>query len=309
MARDEAEKVEVDGPEDDKSMSFWEHLDELRRRITRVAIAFVIAIFAMWGVKDRLLAFLYQPFADAWKRMELPGTPQWVFHNPSDIFMAEFKVCMIAGLGVTLPVAFYQLWAFVAPGLYRKEKKWAALFVFFTTLFFLGGAAFGWKVAFPITFEYFFSLTKDAATTGVTVAPMLTVEGYLDFVLQLLLAFGIIFELPLLLTALSMVGLVNYLMLWRFGRWFIMIAAILGAVFSPPDTTSMVVMTVPLIVLYFISIGLVYVLGKRPTQEQIERDRRWRAERKQRDQELREAKRRAEAELRARAAETAKKRR
>lgn len=267
-------------PEKEKVMSFWEHLDELRVRLTRIVLTYVIAIFAAWAVKDHVLAFLWKPFVESWKARNLEGEPQLHFAAPGDAFMAYMKLSMIAGVGIAAPIAFYQLWAFIAPGLYKKEKRWALGFVTGSTLFFVGGALFGWRMAFPISFDYFLSLTSDAATAGVKVTPTVMIGEYLDFVSQMLLAFGIIFELPLLLTFLSMVGLVNYLQLYRFGRWFIMIASVIGAVLSPPDTTSMVVMTVPLIALYFLSIGLAYIFGKRPTPEQLERDRRWQEEKR-----------------------------
>jgi sec-independent protein translocase protein TatC len=114
----------------------------------------------------------------------------------------------------------------------------------------------------------------------VPLEPTLMMLDYLDFVGQTLAAFGLVFELPLVLTALSMTGLINYLQMYRFGRWFIMIASIVGAIISPPDTSSMIVMTVPLVALYFFSIGLAYIFGVRPTPEQLERDRRWQEDKK-----------------------------
>lgn len=261
-------------------MSFWAHLDELRSRLTKAALAYVAAMFAAWAVRDQVLAFLWKPFVTSWKSAGLDGEPQLHFAAPGDAFMAYFKLSMIAGAAIAAPVVFYQVWAFIAPGLYKREKRWSIGFVLFTSLFFVGGALFGWRLAFPISFDYFLSLTADAKRSGVQITPTVMIGEYLDFVAQLLLAFGIIFELPILITFLSMVGLVNYLQLIRFSRWFVMIAAVLGAVLSPPDTTSMVVMTVPLIGLYFVSIGLAWLFGKRPTPEQIERDRRWRDERR-----------------------------
>ena len=268
------------GPEDDRVMSFWEHLDELRSRLMKALLAYVAAIFAAWAIKDYLLAWLWKPFVDSWRAEKLPGDPSLHFAAPGDAFMADFKLAMMAAVGLAAPVIFWQLWAFIAPGLYKKEKRWAFGFVFFSTVFFVGGALFGWRLAFPLSFKYFLGLTADARVAGVVLTPTIMVGDYLDFVSQMLLAFGITFELPLLLTFLSMVGLVNYLQLYRFGRWFIMIASVIGAVISPPDTTSMVVMTVPLIALYVVSIGLAYVFGKHPTPEQLASDRRWKEERK-----------------------------
>ena len=280
-------------PEEDKVMSFWEHLDELRSRLTRAMIAYVVAMFVAWYFKDHLLKILADPFRKSWEAAHVPG--DWMLHQaaPGDLFLAQFKLSMLAGLGIAAPIIFWELWAFIAPGLYKKEKRYAFLVVFASTLFFVGGAYFGWRVAFPISFGYFLDLTGQAAEAGVRVQPTVMVGEYLDFVGQMLLAFGIIFELPLFLTALSVIGIVNYLTLFRFGRWFILIASVVGAVLSPPDTTSMVVMTVPLIALYFLSVGLAYLFGQKPTADQIERDRRWREE-KRIEREARRAAKRAE---------------
>jgi sec-independent protein translocase protein TatC len=287
------------GPEDDKMMSLWEHLDELRVRLTKAGLAYLGGMTAAWAVKDPILAWLWKPFVESWKAEKLAGEPKLHFAAPSDAFMAYFKLSMIAGLGLAAPVIFYQIWAFIAPGLYRKERGYAAGFVFTSTFFFVGGALFGWRMAFPISFQYFLGLTADAKGAGITLEPTVMVGEYLDFVAQMLLAFGVIFELPLLLTFLSIIGLVNYLQLYRFGRWFIMIAAILGAVLSPPDTTSMIVMTVPLVLLYFVSIGLAYVFGQKPSEGELAsyRDERENKRReKQRMRELREEQARAERE-------------
>jgi sec-independent protein translocase protein TatC len=282
-------------PEDDKVMSFWEHLDELRSRLTRAMVAYVAAMFVAWYFKDYLLKVLCEPFMLSWHAANVPGEWQLHFAAPGDMFLAYFKLSMIAGLGIAAPVVFWELWAFIAPGLYKNEKRYAVLVVLASTLFFIGGAYFGWRVAFPISFGYFLGLTGEAAAAGVRIQPTVMMGEYLDFVGQMLLAFGIIFELPLFLTALSVIGIVNYLSLYRFGRWFVLIASVVGAVLSPPDTTSMVVMTVPLIVLYFVSVGLAYVFGRKPTADQIERDRRWREE-KRIDREARRAEKRAEAQ-------------
>jgi len=285
------------GPEDDKVMSLWDHLDELRGRITRAALAYVVAMFAAWAVKDPILAWLWKPFVESWKAEKLPGEPKLHFAAPGDAFLAYFKLSMIAGLGLAAPVIFYQLWSFIAPGLYRKEKRYAMGFVTLSSLFFVGGGLFGWRMAFPISFQYFLGLTTDAAAAGITLEPTVMVGDYLDFVSQMLLAFGLIFELPLLLTFLSLVGLVNYLQLYRFGRWFIMLASIVGAVLSPPDTTSMIVMTVPLVVLYFLSIGLAYIFGQKPSEEELKRYHDEKEEKRlQKERERVEAKERARRE-------------
>jgi sec-independent protein translocase protein TatC len=291
-------------PEDDRTMSFWEHLDELRRRLTRAAITYIIATFAAWTIRDKLLQQLWKPFREEWIAQKIPGDPSLHFAAPGDQFAAYFKLSMIAALGLSAPIIFWELWSFVAPGLYKKEKRWSFAIVFVSTLFFVGGGLFGWRIAFPISFSYFLGLTGEAAASGVNVVPTVMMGDYLDFTLQMLLAFGIVFELPLFLTVLSMLGIINYLTMIRFGRWFVLIASVIGAVISPPDTTSMIVMTVPLVGLYFLSIGLAYIFGQKPSDEQIERDRLWREEKKLEEQARKAIKKREqEAEKKARQAE------
>lgn len=257
-------------PESDKQMSFWEHLDELRVRLRRAIFAIVLGAGVAWYFKEQVLGFLLVPFKSAWIAQGLAGTPQLHFAAPGDAFMAYVRQSVIAGLVFAAPVVFWELWAFVAPGLYAKEKKSAMAFVLFSTVLFLGGGFFGWRVAFPVAFNYFLGMSGNVGDFGAAITPTVMMNDYLEFVGQLLLAFGAIFELPLLLLALSMAGIINYLQMWRFGRWFVLIAFTVGAVLSPPDVTSQVIMSVPLCVLYFLSIGLAYVFGKRPTPEQLE---------------------------------------
>jgi len=258
-------------------MSIWEHLDELRSRVIRALIGYLIGVSAAWTFRDEILAWMWKPYAESWKAQNIPGDPTLNFAAPSDAFKAYFKLSLIGGLMFAAPVIFYQLWAYIAPGLYKKEKKIALPFVFFSTILFVGGGLFGWRIAFPLTFDYLLSLAGQAQGIGLAIRPVVMMGEYIDFVSSMLLGFGITFELPLFILFLSIVGLVNYLQLIRFGRWFILIAFTVGAIFSPPDTSSQIAMSVPLCVLYFLSIGLAYVFGKRPTPEQIAKDRAERA--------------------------------
>jgi sec-independent protein translocase protein TatC len=256
-------------PSADKPMTFWEHLDELRNRLRYALLAYVVGFGVAWYVREKILGLLWIPFREAWVSQKLSGPPELHFAAPGDAFMAYVRQSMIAGLVIAAPFMFWQLWAFVAPGLYKKEKKSALAFMISATLLFVGGGMFAWKVAFPVAFNYFLSLSGNMAENGLSISPTVMMNDYLEFVGQLLLAFGAIFELPLLILFLSVAGIVNYLQLWRFGRWFILIAFTVGAVLTPPDVTSQMIMSIPLCVLYFASIGLAYVFGKKPTPEQI----------------------------------------
>src|SRR6266542_1970125 len=265
-------KKQLPPPEEGKKMTIWEHLDELRSRLIRAIIAFIVGASVAWAYRDPILAWLWKPFADSWRAQNIPGDPTLNFAAPSDAFKAYLKLSLIAGLLFAAPVIFYQLWAFIAPGLYKKEKKIVLPFVFFSTVLFVGGGLFGWRIAFPVTFNYFLELTGEAPQAGVIIRPVVMMGEYLDFVSQMLLAFGIVFELPLFILFLSIAGIVNYLQLLRFGRWFVLVAFTIGAIITPPDTTSQIVMSVPLILLYFVSIGLAYLFGKRPSKEELDRD-------------------------------------
>lgn len=277
-------------------MTFWEHLEELRRRLIRAVIAYVVGASVAWSFRDEILAWLWRPFSEAWKAQGIPGDPALNFAAPSDAFMAYLKLSLLAGVLLSAPVIFYELWGFVAPGLYAKEKKIVLPFVFFSTILFVGGGLFGWRVAFPVTFDYFLGLAGTAHDAGLAIHPVVMMGEYLDFVTQMLLAFGIVFELPLFILFLSIAGIVNWLQLLRFGRWFILVAFTVGAVITPPDTTSQIVMSVPLCVLYFVSIGLAYLFGKRPTKEQLEADRVRREEKRRERAEAKAARRREKEE-------------
>lgn len=255
----------VDEPSDGKMMSFWEHLDELRNRVRKALIGLVIGFGVAWAFREQVLTLLVYPFHKAWVEQNLPGTPQLHFAAPSDAFTAYVHQSLISGGVLAAPWIFWQVWAFVAPGLYKKEKRSALAFVVSSTLLFLGGGAFGWRIAFPLAFNYFLSMSGDLGQNGVAIVPTVMMTDYLDFVGQLLLAFGVIFEIPILSLFLSVTGIVNYKQMWRFGRWFIILAFIIGAVLTPPDVTSQLVMAVPMCILYFLSVGLAYIFGKKPS--------------------------------------------
>jgi sec-independent protein translocase protein TatC len=262
-AHDEEEDIE------DKPMTFWEHLDELRKRVVYAVIAFFVACIASWELRERMLALLVKPFSEAWRAQNIPGNPSLHFGAPGAAFVAYLKLTMIGGAALAAPILFYQLWSFVAPGLYAREKRFVIPFVLLSSLLFVGGGYFGWRAAFPITFDYFLSMS---GTVGdqITITPTIMMGEYLDFCAQMLLAFGVIFEIPLFVLFLSIAGIVNYLQLIRFGRWFVLVAFIAAAIFTPPDATSQIIMAVPMCLLYGISIGLAFIFGKPPTEAQRE---------------------------------------
>ena len=252
---------------DEKRMTFLEHLQELRVRILRALKIYVVAFLLCWWKADILLGYISKPLEKAWKLANLKDAPE--LHGAlAEPFTVYMRVAVYAALFLASPAMFYQLWAFIAPGLYKRERRLTISFVFFATLLFSAGGAFAYFIALPMAFKYFFTLHTNIPGTSMRLAPMQMVSGYFDTVLQSLLIFGISFELPLILLFLGMVGLVDHRQLWRFGRYFILIAFTVGAIFSPPDVVSQTLVSVPLCLLYFLSIVLVYFFGtKKPAPE------------------------------------------
>jgi sec-independent protein translocase protein TatC len=266
----EAGREEAAKPEgyEDPPMTIWEHLAELRKRLLFSIIALSVGAIIAWNYHELLLQVLAKPFCDSWRATNLPGKCALNFSSPAGAFTSYFKVSLIAGLLAAAPFVFYQLWAFVAPGLYAREKRFVIPFVVCSTGLFVGGAYFCWRAAFPIAFGYFLSLSGTLHGIDLTVTPTVMMDDYVSFVTQMLLGFGLVFELPLLLFFLSLAGVVNYLQLIHYGRYFIIAAFIAAAALTPPDITSQLVMAIPMIVLYGGSIGLAYFFGKPPTEGQ-----------------------------------------
>jgi sec-independent protein translocase protein TatC len=262
VATDKAE-----GDEGGRPMTFWEHLEELRKRLIWSVVAFFVGCFAAWEIHEPLFRVLRQPFDRAWVEQQLTGPPAFHFNSPQGSFIAYFRISMIGGFAFAAPFVFYQIWAFIAPGLYAKEKRYVIPFVVLSTVLFIGGGYFGWRVAFPISFNYFLSLSG-SGTDGGVIVPTIMMNEYIDFCTQMLLGFGLVFELPMLLLFLSIAGLINYLHLISFARYFVLVAFIVAAIFTPPDVPDQLAMAVPMCVLYVVSIGLVYLFGKPPTEAQ-----------------------------------------
>jgi sec-independent protein translocase protein TatC len=253
----------TDDPDGDRAMSFWEHLEELRRRLIYMLVAFVLGAGLAWNVREKLLTMLTLPFADAWKGAALGGTASLHFPAPQSLFVAYMKLSLIAGLIFSLPIMLYQLWAFISPGLYSREKRYAIPFVVSSCGLFALGSWFGWRFAFPAAFKYLLGFSGKLGD-HIIVQPSVMVDEYIEFVSRLLLAFGTVFELPVLVFFLSIAGLITHHHLIKFTRVFIVIAFAIAAVITPPDPLSQLILAIPLCFLYGISIGVAYVFGRKP---------------------------------------------
>jgi sec-independent protein translocase protein TatC len=254
-------------PERDIKMTIWEHLAELRNRVVRAAIALIAAAGLCWSQRERLLAWLVHPYEQAWTARHLPGAPELQTLSPADVFVGYLQLSLVGGVVIAIPVIFYQLWSFIAPGLYAKEKRLIVPFVVFSTLLFMSGVMFAYYVAFPFTFGYFFSLLGQLDQAGTVLTQRPTLEFYLDFSTQMLLAFGFVFELPLFISFLVLAGIVTPRQLVKFSRWAVLGAFALGAVVTPgPEVSSQVAVSGALIGLYFLSIGIAFIL--RPSSKE-----------------------------------------
>jgi sec-independent protein translocase protein TatC len=258
-------------PPEDVPMTVFEHLGELRSRLIKALLGLLPGIGIAWWYKEYLLDFLLRPLAIAFGSLKL-GQPEIHFANPVDPFVAYMKIAMICGGLISSPWMFYQLWAFVAPGLYKREKSLAIPFVLASTVFFAGGAFFGYAVVFPAGFETLLSLSGWLPSATIKVQPTIMLDEYMDFATRMLLAFGVVFEVPVIVTFLSLVGLVNWKQLMSFGRWWVVIASIIAAVLTPPDVGSQMMMLIPLVVLYFLSVGIAYFLGPKPPPPEPKRE-------------------------------------
>jgi sec-independent protein translocase protein TatC len=266
-----AASQEPETPETDVKMTIWEHLDELRKRLIRAAIALFAATILCWTMREKIFAWLAHPYEKAWTARHFPGAPEFQTLGPADVFVGYLQLSLVGGVVIAIPVIFYQLWSFIAPGLYAREKRLIFPFVLFSTTLFLSGVAFAYYVAFPFTLNYFFSLlgTIDQAGTVLTQRP--TLGFYLDFATQMLLAFGAVFELPLFISFLVLAGIVTPKQLLKFSRWAILGAFALGAVVTPgPEVSSQIAVSGALIGLYFLSIAIAFVLKPRAKKGEAE---------------------------------------
>jgi sec-independent protein translocase protein TatC len=241
-------------------MTIWEHLEELRSRIVKMMLAFLLGAIVSWIYRKQLFGIITVPFVEAWKAAR-PDAPIITFPAPASLFIAYVRISAISGIVMALPIMLWQVWAFVSPGLYSREKRLAVPFVVSSCALFAGGGYFAWKVAFKLAFQFFLSMSGQVGQ--IEVKPSVMVSEYLDFVTNMLLAFGLMAELPVLVFFLSVAGLVTHRHLIKFFRYFIVIAFVVAAVITPPDPLSQLLLAVPLVVLYVVSILVAFIFSRR----------------------------------------------
>ena len=244
-------------PEDEK-IPFTAHLEELRKRLIicfcAVGIGFVISYF----FSKKLFDILMRPLLSV-----MPPDEKLIYTGLPEAFFTYLKVAFLAGLFLAVPVIVYQLWMFIAPGLYDREKRLVLPIVFLSSVFFLGGALFGYFVVFPFGFKFFMGFASDA------IKPLPSVKEYLSFSSKLLFAFGVVFELPLFVTFLAKLGIVDVPFLKAKRKYAILLFFVFAAILTPPDVITQVLMAGPLILLYEGSIFGARIFGKKKAKADI----------------------------------------
>jgi sec-independent protein translocase protein TatC len=235
-----------------KKMSFLEHLEELRRRLLFSFIAIAVGFAICWRYSDKIFGWMEQPLTKY-----LPVGDKLAYTRLTGPFFLYMKVAFFAGLFLASPLVLHQLWLFIAPGLYKKERRYAAPFIIFASLFFISGGYFGWRWILPATCGFFLE-------TGQNFKQVVTVDDYFSFASMIILATGLVFETPIVIFFLARLGIVTPAFLLQKSKYAIVGAFIIAAVVTPtPDMVTQTFLAVPMIVLYFIGVGVAYAFAKK----------------------------------------------
>lgn len=229
-------------------MPFLEHLEELRKRLLRSALAVLITTSVAFYFSDELVKWLQYPLGgEKLYNMEIAGT-----------FYAYLKISILTGVFAALPVVFYQMWMFISPGLYRKEKAAVLPLVASSTVLFLIGAGFCYLLVLPVATNYLLGFADEQVTN------LISIGSYISYVGLMMLAFGLTFQLPILAYFLAKVGVVRAGRMSRVRRYAVVVISIVAAIFSPPDVISQLLLGIPMYLLYELSIIVVYFVQRNP---------------------------------------------
>lgn len=236
------------------SMSFLEHLEELRRRIILAIIGPVIGFFVCWWKWELIYGFMQKPIIAALRNNGFQNGLTYL--NPTEPFNMSMKIAMLTGLFLASPWVLWQVWQFISPGLYRHEKKYVLPFMFSTVALFIAGGWFGYRIVYPAALDFLIQYGKSAS-----LQPMITINEYTDLFLTIVAGMGLIFELPILVFFLSLMGIVSAGFMWRNFRYSILVIFIIAAIITPTtDIMNMCIFAAPMIGLYALSIGIAYVV-------------------------------------------------
>ena len=239
----------------EKEMPFLDHLEELRWRLLKSVISVFVMMFICFYFSDQFLDFLLYPG----KQIDPPVALQVL--KIQTIFIIKLEIALVAGIILSLPVIFYQFWLFLAPGLLAKERRFIPVIVFASVLCFLAGGAFAYFIIIPYALEFFLGLAPTDIQNNIAI------DFYIGFLLRLIFVFGIVFELPILSFILTKIGILTPQFMRKYRKYSIVGAFIVGAILTPPDPTSQVMLAIPIILLYELSIFISAIFVKKETSE------------------------------------------
>ncbi len=235
-------------------MTFLEHLEELRKRLIVSIVALGVAFLACWNYADRIFALLARPLLRF-----LPPGGKLVYTKLTEPFVLYMKVAFFAGIFLASPIILWQLWLFIAPGLYKRERRYAAPFIIIASLFFLAGGYFGYRVLLPGMCAFF-------VETGKQFAQMIKADEFFSFASTMILTTGLVFETPILIFFLARLGIVTPHFLLQKSKWAVVVAFIISAVITPSaDMVNQTALALPMIALYFIGVGVAFLFAKKVT--------------------------------------------
>jgi sec-independent protein translocase protein TatC len=251
-------------PESLPAMGFLDHLEELRKRIVYSIIAVGVGAGACWGYRERIYGIMQRPIMDALRANGL--SEKLVYLNPTEPFNLYLKIAALAGLFLTSPFVLYQVWMFISPGLYRREKRYVVPFMVSTITLFTAGGYFGYRIAYPRALNFLIDFSHQFQ-------PMITIGEYTQLFLSIVLGMGLIFELPVLVFFLSFMGIVSPGFLVKNFRYAILVIFIVAAIVTPtPDIINMCIFAAPMVGLYALSVGVAWLVH--PKQRQARREKR-----------------------------------
>jgi sec-independent protein translocase protein TatC len=234
------------------TMGFLDHLEELRRRIVYSIAAVAVGFFACWWKVEAIYDIMQKPILDVLRANGM--SEKLVYLNPTEPFNLYLKIAALAGLFVTSPFVLYQVWMFISPGLYRREKRYVVPFMVSTIALFVSGGYFGYRVVYPEALTFLVHL-------GRQFQPMITISEYTNLFLSIILGMGLIFEMPILIFFLALMGIVSAGFMWKNFRYAILVIFIVAAIVTPsPDILSMCIFAAPMVGLYAISIGIAWLV-------------------------------------------------
>jgi len=243
-----SESEERDGPEDDQPMPLLDHLLELRRRLMFASLGFVVAFALCYGVSLEIYDILMRPLAKV--MAEVGGTQRMIYTALTEGFFTQVKVAVFGALFLSFPIVAGQLWMFVAPGLYKKERRAFLPFLVASPILFVLGAMLVYFLVIPLAWKFLLGFQTHGGETVLPIQLEARVGEYLSLIMTLIFAFGVSFQLPVLLTLLARAGLVSSAALASKRRYAIVVAFVVGAVLTPPDIVSQIGLALPMMLLY-----------------------------------------------------------